>query len=323
VRDSAFVLRALLELGCAQEAEAFFWWLMHASQLTRPRLQVFYRLDGGAHAPERTLRLAGYEDSAPVRVGNDAVEQVQLDVYGDLMHTAWVYVRAGGRIDRDIARRLVGVADFVCHIWREPDAGIWEVRSERRQFTHSKMMCWVALDRACRLANDGHISGDGALRWHHEAHAIRAFVEERCWSSSKHSYVRFPDAEDVDASVLLGVVFGYAGPPDRLAGTVDAVRRELTDGPFVYRYFADDGLTGSEGAFLACSFWLTEALARTKRQDEAAELFESLLGLSNDVGLYAEEADPGTGRFLGNFPQALTHLALISAAIAITDSEAP
>src|SRR5262249_45461141 len=142
VRDSAFVLRALLSLGCAEEADAFFWWLMHASQLTQPRLQVLYRLDGGDRAPERTLSLAGHEDSAPVRVGNGAVDQLQLDVYGDLMHTVSVYAARGRRIDRDIARRLVGVADFVCRAWRQPDAGIWEVRSEPSHFTQSKMMCW-------------------------------------------------------------------------------------------------------------------------------------------------------------------------------------
>jgi len=320
VRDSAFVLKALLELGCSREADAFFWWLMHASQLTHPNLQVLYGLDGGAHAPERTLGLAGYEDSAPLRVGNAPAGHPQLDMYGDLLHTAWMYATAGRGIDRDIARRLGGVADLVSRVWREPDAGIWEVRDEPRHFTHSKMMCWVALDRACRLAHAGHLAGD-ATSWRHEANTILDFIEQRCWSSSKRSYVRSPGVEDVDASLLLGVLFDYAGPPERLASTVDAVRRELGDGPFVYRYRADDGLRGSEGAFLACSFWLAEALARTKRLGEAAELFESLLDGSNDLGLYAEEADPVNGHFLGNFPQALTHLALISAAATVAGSE--
>src|SRR5262249_6703788 len=152
---------------------------------------------------------------------------------------------------------------------------IWEVRSEPAHFTQSKMMCWVALDRACQLASSGHIPAQSAPRWRREANAVRAFVEERCWSSSKHSYVRSPGTEGIDASLLLGVLFGYGGPPDRLVGTVDAVRRELAVGPFVYRYFGDDGLTGSEGAFLACSFWLAEALARTRRRDDAGELFET------------------------------------------------
>ena len=165
VRDSAFTLDALLQLGCPSEAEAFFWWLLHASQLTHPRLQVLYRLNGGERAPERTLELDGYQDSRPVRVGNGAAAQTQLDIYGDLLQTALVYAQAGGRLDRDTGRRLAGIADLVCRIWRQPDAGIWEVRSEPGHFTHSKMMCWVALDRALRLADAGRVPGEHASRW--------------------------------------------------------------------------------------------------------------------------------------------------------------
>lgn len=319
VRDAAFVLRALLAIGCSREADAFFWWLMQASQLTRPSLQVLYRLDGGAQARERTLDLEGYEQSAPVRIGNGAVDQVQLDVYGDVLETAWVYAGAGRRIDRDVAHRLAQVADLVCRLWREPDSGIWEVRSRRRHFTQSKMMCWIALDRACRLADAGHIAGAGTSRWRQDAEHIRTWIEERCWSSSKRSYTRASDGDELDASVLLGILFGYGGPPDRLAATVEAVRRELANGAVVQRYRGDDGLAGSEGAFLACSFWLAEALARVGRPDEGTELFEASLGMSNDLGLYAEEVDPATGRALGNFPQALTHLSLITAATAISD----
>ena len=153
VRDSAFTLDALLQLGCPSEAEAFFWWLLHASQLTHPRLQVLYRLDGGEHAPERTLELDGYRGSRPVRVGNDAAGQTQLDIYGDLLQTALIYTEDGGRLDRETGRRLAGIADLVCRIWRQPDSGIWEVRSRPLHFTQSKMMCWVALDRALRLCD--------------------------------------------------------------------------------------------------------------------------------------------------------------------------
>jgi GH15 family glucan-1,4-alpha-glucosidase len=185
------------------------------------------------------------------------------------------------------------------------------------------MMCWIALDRACRLADAGHVAGAGTSRWRQEAQSIRTWIEQRCWSSSKRSYVRAADGEELDASTLLGILFGYGGPPERLAATVEAVRRELTDGAFVQRYRGDDGLAGSEGAFLACSFWLAEALARVDRRDEGAELFEASLGLSNDLGLYAEEADPATGRALGNFPQALTHLSLITAATAISGRRDP
>jgi len=178
-------MEALLGLGCREEAEAFFWWLMHASQNTRPRLQVLYRLDGGARAKERTLRLDGYSGSRPVRLGNKAIEQRQLDIYGDLMQTAWLYADAGYKVDREIADRLAAIADLVCEIWSEPDAGIWEVRSEFEHFTQSKMLCWVALDRAMRLAADGHIPPNRVERWAAAASDVRAFVEERCWSAKK------------------------------------------------------------------------------------------------------------------------------------------
>ena len=319
VRDSAFTLGALLELGCPSEAEAFFWWLLHASQLTHPRLGVLYRLNGGERAPERTLELRGYRDSRPVRVGNDAVAQTQLDVYGDLLQTALLYTQAGGRLDRETGKRLAGNADLVCRIWREPDSGIWEVRREPGHFTHSKMMCWVALDRALRLAEAGHLPRGRESTWWRERQAIRDFVETRCWSDRMGSYTREAGGEELDASLLLGVLLGYdAGHPDRLAATVDAIRRELGQGPLLSRYSGEDGLRGGEGAFLCCSFWLADALARIGRREEAMALMDELVALANDVGLFAEEVDPVTHEFLGNTPQGLVHLALITAAVSIS-----
>jgi GH15 family glucan-1,4-alpha-glucosidase len=319
VRDSAFTVDALLRLGCPAEARAFFWWLLHATQLTRPRLNVLYRLDGGAEADERTLQLEGYRQSRPVRIGNAALEQRQLDVYGDLMQTAWLYANRTGALDADTGRRLAAIADLVCEIWRQPDAGIWEVRSEPAHFTQSKMMCWVALDRALRLAESGTIPGRNTARWRHQAAAIRRFVGECCWSERAGSYVRYPGSEELDASLLVGVLTGYSEASDRrLQGTIEAVRRELGRGPLVLRYTGEDGLP--EGAFLTCSFWLVDALARTGRVDEAAETMEELLALANEVGLYAEEIDPETGDFLGNMPQALVHLALIGAAATIAEA---
>jgi GH15 family glucan-1,4-alpha-glucosidase len=320
VRDSAFTINALLGLSCAPEARSYFWWLMHASQLSHPRLRVLYRLNGGANAPERSLPLDGYRGSRPVRTGNAAASQRQLDTYGELLQTAWVYATTGHPIDGDIGRRLGELADHVCEIWRQPDAGIWEVRSEERHFTQSKMMCRVALDRARDLADRGFIPGRRAERWGEEAEAIREFVETRCFSEEKQSYVRSAGSEELDASLLLGVVFGYGDArADRWAGTIEAVNRELTDGPFVRRYTGEDGVAGSEGAFLACSFWLVESLARTGRVEEATRLMDRLVALGNDVGLYAEEIEPATGAFLGNIPQGLSHLALISAALAIDE----
>jgi GH15 family glucan-1,4-alpha-glucosidase len=323
VRDSAFTLDALLQLGCPGESEAFFWWLLHASQLSRPRLQVLYRLDGGERAVERSLELDGYRGSRPVRVGNDAAGQTQLDIYGDLLQAALVYAKAGGRLDRETGRRLAGIADLVCRIWRQPDSGIWEVRSRPGHFTHSKMMCWVALDRALRLSDAGHLPSRHASTWRREALAIRDFIETRCWSQRLGSYTRQAGAEELDASLLLGVLFGYDAPdPGRLTATVNALRRHLGRGPLLSRYSGEDGLRGAEGAFLCCSFWLADALARIRRLDEATELMEQLLALANDIGLYSEEFDPHTNELLGNIPQGLVHLALIAAAVSISNASA-
>jgi GH15 family glucan-1,4-alpha-glucosidase len=319
VRDSAFTLDALLQLGCPREGEAFFWWLLHASQLSHPRLQVLYRLDGGERAPERTLELDGYRGSRPVRVGNDAAAQTQLDIYGDLLQTALVYTQAGGRLDRETGRRLAATADLVCRSWRQPDSGIWEVRSEPAHFTHSKMMCCVALDRALRLCDAGHVPRSHASAWRREGLAIRDFIETRCWSQRLGSYTRQAGSEELDASLLLGILFGYDAPdPGRLTTTVDALRRELGRGPLLSRYSGKDGLRGAEGAFVCCSFWLADALAQIGRLDEATGLMEELLALANDVGLYAEEIDPHTNGLLGNIPQGLVHLALINAAVSIS-----
>jgi len=323
VRDSAFTLGAFLGLGCGADARAYFWWLMQASQLTQPRLRVLYRLDGGARAPERTLPLRGYRDSRPVRIGNAAAAQLQLDTYGELLQTAWLYATSGYRIDNDIARRLAEMADLVCESWRHPDAGIWEVRSQPQHFTQSKMMCWVALDRAGDLAKRGVIPAGHAQRWLQEAESIQDFVETRCFSEEKRSYVRHAGSDELDASLLLGLLLSYGDPgSDRWAGTIEAVRRELQDGPFVRRYTGEDGLVGSEGAFLTCSFWLAEALARSGRLEDASRLMDQLVALANDVGLYAEEIEPATGAFLGNIPQGLSHLALISAALAVGEATA-
>ena len=321
-RDAAFTLSSFFHLGYALEAESFFWWLMHASQRTEPFLDVLYRLDGGTGGSEWELPLAGFAGSRPVRVGNAAARQTQLDVYGEVLQTAWTYASAGYHIDHDIGRRLGRIADLVCDQWRRPDAGIWEVRSRERHFTHSKMMCWIALDRAIGLARPGDVRGR-VERWTSERDAIESFIESRCWSDAGRSYARAADGRDLDAAVLLGAVHGYREANDpRIQQTIEAIERELVDGPFVQRYSGEDGLTGDEGAFLPCSFWLVEALARSGRTTRATELMAELISLANDVGLYAEEIHPINREFLGNFPQALTHLALIGAAVALEETTA-
>ncbi len=318
IRDASFTLEALLQLGHQAEATSFFWWFMHATRLTLPRLQVFYRLDGGIDAAERTLPLDGYRGSRPVRIGNGAAGQLQLDAYGELLDAAFVYVDAGHRLDRDTARDLASIADFVCAHWREPDSGIWEVRARPRHHTQSKAMCWVALDRAMRMADLGRLPARHAGRWRAEAAEIRRFIDEHCWSATKGSYVWYAGAEELDASLLLMAIMHYDAPDSRrLRSTIDAVRRELASGALLHRYTGHDGIAGGEGAFACCSFWLAEALAISKPTQDAAELMDELVRLANDVGLYAEEIEPRTHAFLGNFPQGLVHLALISAAVAM------
>jgi GH15 family glucan-1,4-alpha-glucosidase len=322
IRDSAFLIDALLRLGCRAEAQALFWWFMQTTALTAPHLQVLYRLDGGPRAPERTIPLSGYRDSAPVRVGNGAVDQYQLDLYGDLIETIWLYGKGEHRLDRDTGVRVAAMADHVCSIWRGTDAGIWEVRDEPRHFTHSKVMCWVALDRAIRLAEEDDVPRAHLAQWRREAEAIVQFVDTQCWSAERQSYVQYAGGHALDASLLMLSLMGFGGAASqRVASTVDAVGRELRHGPFVYRYVNADGLPGSEGCFLNCSFWLAGALARGGKVEEARALMTDLLARSNDVGLFAEEIEPATGEFLGNFPQALVHLSLLDAALAIGEAE--
>ncbi len=323
VRDASWTIDALLRLGYRDEATSFFWWIMHASRITQPRLQILYRVDGGTKAREFELEdFDGYRGSKPVRVGNGAAEQIQLDVYGSLFEAASLYARDGGEIDRDTGKELAKIADYVAEQWREKDAGIWEVRSDPSHFIQSKALCWVALDRATSLASEGAIPSD-ADRWREEADAVRAFVRENGWDEEQRSYIRAPDQRELDGSLLTLALLGFEDPADeRMQGLVDAVRRELAEGPLVYRYRGEDGVEGEEGAFVTCSFWLVDALARGGRIDEAERLMEELVALSNDVGLFSEEIDPASRDFLGNFPQGLSHLALINAAVSIEDAKA-
>jgi GH15 family glucan-1,4-alpha-glucosidase len=324
LRDSSYALDALLGLQCPGEAHAFFWWLMHASRLTQPRLHVLYDVNGGNRAEERELaHLSGYRASAPVRIGNGAVEQLQLDVYGAILNSTWLHASHHGDLGGETGKAVAKIVDYVAMRWREPDCGIWEVRSQPKHFTHSKAMCWVALDRAMKLARDGFIP-DHTVRWRREADSIRAFVDERCWDEGRRTYVRAAGDDQLDAALLTLPLVGYDDRHlGRVRGTIEAIRRELAEGPLLRRYLDDDGVEGEEGAFLTCSFWLADALARTGRKEEAAALMEELVECANDVGLYAEEIDPTSREFLGNFPQALVHIALINAARSVAAANGP
>ena len=293
LRDASYTLNAFLRLGYRDEAHAFFWWLMHASRLTQPRLQILYRVNGDAHARERELgELRGYRSSAPVRIGNGAADQVQLDVYGDVLDCIWLFVCSGGELDSATGKEVAKIVDYVAKIWQRPDSGIWEVRSEPTHFVQSKAMCWVALDRGAKLATRGAIP-DRAARWSDAAKQVRAFVDERGWDTERRSYVRATDLRELDASLLTLALLGFGDPRgERLCGTIAAVQRDLAHGPFVERYRGADGVEGGEGAFLACSYWLADALARADAKDEAAALMDELVAATNDVGLASEEIDP-------------------------------
>jgi GH15 family glucan-1,4-alpha-glucosidase len=316
VRDSAFTLDALMRLDLPEQVHESFTWLLRAVRETAPDLRPFYDLSGGV--PERCeelTHLRGYRDSRPVRYGNAAGVQLQLGSWGDLLETADLYVSRGNALDDATAGLLAACVDRVSVIWTDEDCGIWEL-PERRHYTSSKAAVWTALDRAVRLAEQGHLPGDHVPQWREQRERVRGWLEELAWSEALGAYAAWPDGECLDAAVLRMLRMDYP-ERERLELTVDAVRERLSaGGVLLYR---TSGHVGREGAFLACSFWLVEALARLGRVTEACSAMEELLGYGNDLGLFSEEVDPVTGELLGNFPQGLSHLALVNAAGAIAD----
>ncbi|MGC1209728.1 MAG: glycoside hydrolase family 15 protein [Micromonospora sp.] len=322
-RDASIAVSAFLSVGKPDEAHGFLAWLLHASRLQRPRLPALFTLHGRHVPAERNLRgWPGYLDSLPVRVGNGAARQHQLDGYGWVIDGAWAFAQAGQRLYTETWRAARGFADVVARCWQEPDAGIWEVRAPA-QHVHSKLMGWLALDRALRIADTHPLPDRQRRRWQEARDAIAAEVRAKGFDPTVASYVRTYGSQDLDAALLILPLLDMDSIESfRVRGTIDAIRDRLSaGGPLLYRYPPGrDGLPGTEGAFLPCSFWLVQALARTGRRLEAVDLFQTMLDHASPLGLYAEELDPATGAHLGNYPQTLTHAALIQAALAIRDA---
>lgn len=319
-RDAAIGLAAFLAAGDRVVAHSFVHWLLHASRLTRPRLRVLYDVYGRPAPREREHDVTGFRGSVPVRSGNDARAQHQLDVYGWVVDAAWQFEDTGHRLHGETWRALSGFADVVASAWREPDAGIWEVRGDQAHYVHSKLMAWLALDRMTRMAPTRRTRTTRVTRWARERDEVARWIRARGVDRDGNALVWKAGSEERDAALLLLPVLGFEPEGSPLVhGTIDAVRRDLEVEPgLLLRYpRGADGLAGEEGAFLPCSFWLVQALAGVGRVREATEAFEMLLSLANDVGLLGEELDPTTHEQLGNFPQAFTHATLVQAGLAL------
>jgi GH15 family glucan-1,4-alpha-glucosidase len=327
LRDSVLALEALLIAGYTEEALGFRDYLLRVGTGDPTKIQIMYGIAGERRLTEFELdELPGYEGSKPVRIGNAASEQFQLDVYGEVIGVAFLGTTVLGRVEERLWARWRTAIDYVETIWREPDDGIWETRGPRRHFTYSKVMAWVVFDRAVRLAEQFGPLEAPLERWRKTRDEIHQEVCEQGYDRERRTFTQYYGSKELDASVLNIPLVGFLpGTDERVTGTIDAIWQDLGRDGFVSRYSTadtDDGLSGDEGQFLACSFWLVNALARNGRLEEARALFERLVGLSNDLGLLAEEYDVKRQRQVGNFPQAFSHLTLIGAAAAIAAAEA-
>jgi len=320
IRDASFTLYGLMRLGYTQEASGFMNWIEARCDELAPdgALQIMYGIDGRHTLVEETLsHWEGYRGSSPVRIGNAAFGQLQLDIYGELMDSVYIYNKYGAEISYDLWMNLTRLINWVCDHYTDPDEGIWETRGGKQEFTYSKVMCWVAVDRGIRLAHKRSFPAP-LERWHEVRNAIYQDVYQNFWNPGQQTFVQHRGSKTVDASCLLMPLVKFIGPTDpRWLSTLKAIEESLVEDSLVYRYntahASSDGLSGKEGTFSMCSFWFVECLSRAGDLDKARFFFEKALGYANHLGLYSEELGP-QGEHLGNFPQAFTHLALISAA---------
>jgi GH15 family glucan-1,4-alpha-glucosidase len=330
LRDATFTLVALLEAGYQEEARSWREWLLRAVAGSAAQMQIMYGVRGERRLEEFEIDwLGGYENSRPVRIGNAATKQFQLDVYGEVLGSMYLAHRAGIESSELDWRLQAALLNFLESKWKEPDEGIWEVRGSQRQFTHSKMMAWVAFDRGVKLIEQCNCAGGEHLeRWRKIRDEIHGQVCAQGYHSTKKAFTQFYGSEELDASLLMMPLVGFLPATDeRVRNTIEAVERELMEGGFILRYRARennvDGLPGTEGAFLLCTFWLADCLHLLGRTEDARALFERLLALRNDVGLLSEQYDPRAKRQLGNFPQAFSHVALVNTARILSGNNAP
>lgn len=320
LRDASFTIRALVKLGFEDEAHGYMNWILHATRLTRPRLQVVYSVFGRAHLKEDTLAwLSGYKNSTPVRVGNLADGQFQLDIYGEVLDAAYTYSMLVKEFDKSTKAFLIGLGNVICKLWNQPDNGIWEIRSARVHHTHSKVLAWVGLDRLLKLCDKYQWTGVPTAKYKETAARIRMDIEQFGYSAELNSYTRKFNGNTLDASLLVLPLVEYCDPASsRMRSTLQQMCKRLLKNNLMYRYReVDDGLAGEEGTFGVCSFWLVENLVKAGQLDKGIEVFETMVKHASPAGLFSEEVDPDTHELLGNYPQGFTHIGLINAALTI------
>ncbi|MGN6401664.1 MAG: glycoside hydrolase family 15 protein [Flavisolibacter sp.] len=323
LRDASFTVRALIKLGFEEEAHAYMNWILHATRLTQPELRVLYSVYGAAKSREKKIDwLEGFQNSRPVRIGNGAHNQFQLDVYGEVLDAFYSYSEVVSTFDNRTRQFVLALGEIICKKWNQPDNGIWEVRSAPAHHTHSKVMAWVGLDRLIKLCRKYNWKQEAIEKFEQVKHVIQDQVEKFGFSSAINSYTRVFNEKSLDASALVFSLVGYCPANSaNMVATVECISSRLSKNGFIYRYLdEDDGLSGTEGAFGICNFWMIENLAKQGKTMEAIIIFDKMLECAGDKGLFSEELDPNSYELLGNYPQAFTHIGLINAALSISES---